>query len=528
MTQDWWRKAVVYQIYPRSFQDSTGDGSGDLKGITRRLDHVADLGVDAIWLSPIFTSPMADMGYDVTDHRGIDPLFGTLDDFDALVAEAHRLGLKVILDQVLSHASITHPFFAESRQSRDNARADWFVWADGKPDGTPPNNWQAIFGGPAWEWEPKRRQYYFHNFLTEQPDLNFHNPEVRAWAADTLRFWMERGVDGFRLDTANFYIHDAELRDNPLDTRDMPRPTLRSYDMQFPEFSKNRPEALDVMAELRAAVEPLGGVLIGEIGESHHPVERLADYTAPGRLHMGYHPEMMGAIFTAAHFRDQIERYYTLNPDGVPAWAFSNHDVPRHVSRWAEHAADPKSFAKLCAALLLSLPGSVCLYQGEELGLPVPPLSYGELVDPEGLRFWPENPGRDGARTPMPWEADAPNAGFSNADKTWLPVKPVHRELAVDRQVEGPASVLSFYRTLLAWRRNLPAIGGRQIEFLDLDEPLLGFRTDSLLCIFNLGRGEARVSILDELEVDHAQRAVIGEDRCRLGPNGFFLARVIA
>ena len=494
MGDEWWRGAVIYQIYPRSFQDTTGSGAGDLAGITRRLGHVADLGADVVWLSPVFRSPMRDMGYDVSDHRAVDPSFGTEAEFDALVAEAHRLGLKVMLDQVLSHASDAHPFFAESRASRSNPRADWFVWADGRPDGTPPNNWQAIFGGPAWEWEPKRRQYYFHNFLREQPDLNYHNPEVRAWAMETLQYWMDRGVDGFRLDTANFYVHDAALRDNPVDTRPLPRPTLRSYDMQYPRHSKNQPETLGIMAEMRRVVEARGGILLGEIGENHHPVELLAEYTSQARLHMGYHPEMLGCRFDAAHFRDQVGRLFALAPDAWPAWAFSNHDVPRHVARWGGRGASQDTLAKLCCALLLSLPGAACIYQGEELGLGDPGLAYDELADPEGLAFWPENPGRDRARTPMPWERDAPHAGFSDSDRCWLPVKPVHATRAVDAQRGDPGSALSFYREMIALRRGRADLRHRATRFADAPEPVLAFhRGEGTFCAFNLGSARVKM-----------------------------------
>ena len=520
-------RPVIYQIYPRSFQDSSGSGTGDLNGIRERLPYVAALGVDAIWLSPFFTSPMADMGYDVSDHCNVDPSFGTLDDFDGLVKAAHDLGLKVILDQVLSHTSIEHPLFNRSRQSRDNAAADWFVWADPKPDGTPPNNWQSLFGGSAWEWDIGRRQFYFHNFLVDQPDLNFHNPAVQDWALDVLTFWTDRGVDGFRLDTANFYFHDAALRDNPLDTRDMQRPTLRSYDMQFPEFSKNRPECLTFMTRLRKQADKRGTLLLGEIGESHHPIQRLADYTALDRLHMGYHPEMMGQTFTAAHFREQVEHYFALNPDGCPAWAFSNHDVPRHVSRWARHAAEPAGFAKLCAALLLSLPGAICLYQGEELGLPVPPLTYDELVDPEGLRFWPENPGRDGARTPMPWKSGAPHGGFSDAAQTWLPVKPAHLTLAVDTQ-NDPGSVLSHYRRMIAMRTANPALSRGPVAFLETPESVLAFTGAGVVRVFNLSPDPVTLPVKIAGSFLSAQHADVNGTNLHLGPNGFIIAHQTA
>ncbi len=292
---DWWRGAVIYQIYPRSFQDSNGDGIGDLEGITERLPYVAELGVDAIWLSPIFTSPMADMGYDVSDYTDIDPIFGSLADFDALLERAHALGLKVIIDQVLSHSSIEHPFFKESRQSRNNPKADWYVWADPKHDGSPPNNWLAIFGGGAWAWEPRRFQYYLHNFLAEQPDFNFHNPEVQDWLLSTMRFWLERGVDGFRLDTVNFYFHDKLLRDDPADFRVKEKPEWNPYGMQYHLFSKNQPENLIFLERMRKLLDEYEArALVGEMGESHHAIRMMGEYTTGKRLHQCYSFEMLG------------------------------------------------------------------------------------------------------------------------------------------------------------------------------------------------------------------------------------------
>ena len=527
---EWWRGAVIYQIYPRSFQDSTGSGTGDLPGVTRRLGHVAELGADAIWLSPFFPSPMVDMGYDVSDHRGVDPSFGTMADFDALVARAHELGLKVVIDQVLSHSSDRHPFFQESRRSREGRYADWYVWADPRPDGSPPSNWQAIFGGPAWEWEPRRRQYYFHNFLREQPDFDFLNPQVQDWALDTLGFWLDHGVDGFRLDAVNHYVQDRLLRDNPPDPRAGPVP-LRTYDMQLPLHTKNRPENLAFVERMRAFLDGRGApVLLGEIGESHHAVERLAEYTAPGRLHMGYHSEMMGAAFTAGHFRREVETFFRLAPEGWPAWAFSNHDVARPVSRWAAHGADPNALAKLACALLLSLQGSACLYQGEELGLSDADLAYDEIVDPEGLAFWPENPGRDGCRTPMPWAAGEPNAGFSTAARTWLPVRSEHRARAVDAQAGDEGSVLAFHRRMLALRRGSRDLRLRGTRFLEAPEPVLAFvRGEGTLCAFNLGVSPttARLDAPAQAELASDGTCASGGS-VRLGPNGFLIGTLLA
>ena len=489
---EWWRGAIVYQIYPRSYQDSTGDGVGDLPGITSRLDHIAGLGADAIWLSPIFTSPMKDMGYDVSDYTDIDPLFGTLADFDALIARAHDLGLKVIIDQVISHSSDKHAWFAESRADRTNPKADWYVWADPKPDGTPPNNWPSVFGGPAWEWEPRRRQYYMHNFLIEQPDLNMHNPDVQDALLDTMRFWLERGVDGFRLDTVNYYFHDQELRDNPPNPDGHQEMATDTYGMQQHIYSKNRPENIAFLKRLRALTDEFDArMMVGEVGDGGQTaIDIMADYTrGTDRLHMCYSFEMLGPTFTAAHFRRTIEGFQKGAPDGWPSWSFSNHDVPRHVTRWADHALDHDTLARQMAAMLFSFEGTIGIYQGEELGLPQAELEYHELTDPPGLRFWPENKGRDGCRTPMVWQAEAANGGFSTA-KPWLPVKPPQQTRAVDVQEAQNDSVLHGYRQIIAWRKDSPALAHGKTQFIDLPEPILAFtRTaegQTLTCVFNL------------------------------------------
>ncbi|MEM7489234.1 MAG: alpha-glucosidase [Pseudomonadota bacterium] len=521
--ENWWRGAITYQIYPRSFQDDNGDGVGDLRGITRRLGHVADLGVDAIWLSPFFTSPMADMGYDVADHRDVDPVFGTLADFDALMARAHELGLKVIIDQVLSHTSDQHALFQESRSSRDNPKADWYLWRDAKPDGTPPNNWQAIFGGPAWTWDVRRRQYYYHSFLAAQPDLNFHVPEVQDWVLDAMRFWLDRGVDGFRLDTVNLYFQDKELRDNPVDHRMKNEPDYKTYEMQYPLHSKNQPENVVFVERMRALTDEYDArVLIGEIGESHRPAEIKAEYTTGARLHMAYDFALLTHVFTAEHLRRQVQVAFHEMPGGWPCWAFSNHDVPRHVSRWAHAGADQDRLAMLACALLMSMQGSICIYQGEELGLTQAELSYDELRDPEGLTFWPDHPGRDGCRTPMPWEAEAPHAGFSDADTTWLPVKPPHVARAVDGQAGDPESVLAFYRRMIAFRRDRADLRDGDTRFLDAAAPVLAFRRgQGTWCAFNLGPGRARADLPGASEILLGLDATLAGSAVELGPNGF-------
>jgi glycosidase len=375
---DWWRGCVIYQVYPRSYQDTSGDGIGDLRGVIRRLDHIASLGVDAIWLSPFFKSPMADFGYDVADFCDVDPMFGTLSDFDELVELAHARGLKIIIDQVISHSSDQHPWFRESRSSRDNAKADWYIWADPKPDGTAPNNWLSIFGGPAWEWDTVRRQYYMHNFLASQPDLNFHNPDLQNAILDTVRFWLDRGVDGFRLDTVNFYVHDKHLRDNPPLSKNaedgnfmgVDAPDTNPYGFQDHLYDKSQPENIVFLQRLRALLnEYEGRTTVGEVGDGRRSLKTVAAYTNGGdKLHMCYTFDMLGGEFSAEHFRRSISNFQSVVQDGWVCWAFSNHDVERHVSRWMREGDDAEHLARFAITMLSSFRGSICLYQGEELG----------------------------------------------------------------------------------------------------------------------------------------------------------------
>ena len=488
----WWRGAVIYQIYPRSFFDTGGDGVGDLPGIIEKLDYVASLGVDAIWISPFFKSPMADFGYDIADYREVDPLFGSMADFDRLLAKAHALGLKVMIDQVLSHTSNAHAWFRESREDRTNPKADWYVWADARADGTPPNNWMSLFGGIAWRWEPRRGQYYLHNFLAAQPDLNFHNPDVRAATLANLRFWLDKGVDAFRLDAINFCFHDAQLRDNP------PKPVEQRvgrgfspdnpYAFQYHWYNNTQPENLGFLEDVRRLTDEYPGTAtLGEIS-SEDSLATTAEYTRAGRLHMGYSFELLVDDFSAGYIRRTIETLETKVVDGWPCWAVSNHDVERAASRWggAEPAPD---FVKLLAALLGSLRGSVCLYQGEELGLPEANVPFEALQDPYGVAFWPNFKGRDGCRTPMPW-TDGDDAGFS-AGKPWLPVPAAHRARAVARQEADADSPLNAFRHFLRWRKTQAALMLGDIRFLDADEPVLMFtRThdgETVLAAFNLG-----------------------------------------
>ncbi len=499
-TTDWWRGAVIYQIYPRSFQDSNGDGIGDLPGITRRLGHVASLGVDAIWISPFFVSPMKDFGYDVANYTDVDPIFGTLADFDALVAEAHRLGLKVIIDQVLSHTSDQHPWFKQSRATRTNDKADWFVWADPRDDGSPPNNWLSIFGGSAWQWDTRRHQYYFHNFLVEQPDLNFHKVEVQDALLDTVEFWLKRGVDGFRLDTSNLYFHSQTLKSNPPadpGTNDDVSGT-NPYSMQEHLHDKSQPENLAFLKRLRTLLDRYGATTtVGEVADGARGLKTMAAYTSGGdKLHMCYTFDFLGPTFSARCFREKVEAFEAVVKDGWACWAFSNHDVIRHVSRWGG-THDRDRLARLAIAILLSLRGSISLYEGEELGLGEAKLDFEDLVDPYGITFWPEFKGRDGCRTPMVWDASAANGGFSTA-KPWLPVPDEHLPMAVGAENGDDTSVLAHYRRCLAFRRNHKALKTGTIRFLDAPDDVLAFvRTgdgEAIVCLFNLGKAEARVS----------------------------------
>jgi alpha-glucosidase len=491
---DWWRGAVIYQIYPRSFMDTDGDGIGDLAGITARLDYVAALGVDAIWLSPFYTSPMADFGYDISDYKDVDPMFGTLADFDALVARADELGLGVIVDLVISHTSDRHPWFAESRASRDNPKADWYVWADAKPDGTAPNNWLSIFGGPAWEWDTRRCQYYQHNFLTSQPDLNFHNADVQDAVLNVAKFWLDRGVAGFRLDTVNFYFCDKELRDNPAappGRRVATAVAVNPYTRQIHLYDKSRPENLAFLERLRALMDAYPGVTsVGELGTDEDLYGMTAAYTEKGRrLHMAYSFDLLTSDASAGHVRAVAAAMEAGIGDGWPSWALSNHDVARVATRWG-HAADAAAFGPLGVALVTSLKGTACLYQGEELALTEAEIPFERLRDPYGVRFWPEFKGRDGCRTPMPWRSDTAAAGFSSGEP-WLPVPDDHRALSVATQAGDPGSPLARARRFLAWRRGEPALKTGAIAFLDAgDADILAFRRGeggrAIVCLFNL------------------------------------------
>jgi alpha-glucosidase len=487
VTAPWWQGAVIYQIYPRSFQDSTGDGVGDLPGITRRLGHVASLGVDAIWLSPFFTSPMADFGYDIADYRAVDPVFGTLADFDALVARAHALGLKVIIDQVYSHTSDRHAWFRASRASRANPWADWYVWADPKPDGSPPTNWQSVFGGPAWTWDARRQQYYMHNFLKEQPQLNGHHPQVQAALLDVARFWLDRGVDGFRMDAINFAMHSPGLEDNPPAPPGGPR--TRPFDYQLRLHNQSHPNIVRFLERLRAVIDGYGAIFtVAEVG-GPEPVAEMKAFTADNRrLSSAYSFAFLYADrLTPRLVADALSQWPGTAGEGWPSWAFSNHDAPRWTSRWAPET-HRGAYARMVQTLLFCLRGNAFLYQGEELGLTQVDVPFTHLKDPEAIANWPLTLSRDGARTPMPWEAQAPGLGFTSGTP-WLPFGPDHDALAVDRQEADAASLLHLTRALVALRRRHPALRLGSFTPVRADDRLLVFRREydgeRLLCRFN-------------------------------------------
>jgi len=486
---DWWRGAVIYQVYPRSFADSNEDGVGDIPGITARLEHIAALGVDAVWISPFYRSPMHDFGYDVADYRDVDPLFGTLADFDALVARAHALGLKVITDLVFAHTSDAHAWFAESRSSRTNSRADWYVWADARPDGTPPSNWQSVFGGPAWTWDARRGQYYMHNFLAQQPQLNLHLPAVQDALLDVVRFWLERGVDGFRLDAINFAMHDPALSDNPPAPPGGPR--TRPFDFQRKLHNQSHRDLPAFLARIRAVTEDHGGrFTVAEVpGEA--ALAEMQAYTADdAHLNSAYGFDYLYADrLTPALVADASKPWDGRPGQGWPSWTFSNHDAPRAVSRWTEDR-DPRQMAETSLLLLLCLRGTAIIYQGEELGLPQAEVPFERLRDPEAIANWPRTLGRDGARTPMPWTT-APDGGFSSVEP-WLPMDPRHPALSAQAQESDPTSMLHAARGLIALRRDHSALAFGDLRIVSLDEDLLVFeRRDGdelLLCAFNLGR----------------------------------------
>lgn len=500
----WWQGAIIYQVYPRSFLDTTGNGVGDLDGIRRKLDHVAGLGADAVWISPFVKSPMRDFGYDVSDYRSVDPLFGTLDDFEALLGAAHQRGLRVLMDQVFSHTSNEHPWFLESRENRRNPRADWYVWADPRPDGSPPNNWLSVFGGSSWQWEPRRGQYYLHNFLREQPDLNYHNPHVQDAILDIARYWLDMGVDGFRLDVCAFYFHDAKLRDNP------PNPERSSarhfmfnpYSLQRHQRDIGQPENLAFLERLRALTDTYPDrLLLGELHENEG-VRLHTEYTAANRLQLAYGYWLLGADTMDAQtiVRTATDLGHEMDC-GWPCWALDNHDFMRSATRLGPDAASGELPLAILAALSC-LRGALCIYQGSELGLAHADVPPERMVDPYGTEFHPAFSGRDGARTPMPWDGDLPHCGFSSHEP-WLPIPASHIPRAVAAQKALPGSLLNRLKGFLAWRREQPALRAGGLRFVAAPPHILAFERfldgQRIFCAFNLQGVEVEAAFPEAL-----------------------------
>lgn len=476
---DWWKRAVFYQIYPRSFKDSNGDGIGDLAGIIEKLDYLNDgtpgsLGIDAIWFSPFFKSPEYDFGYDVADYCNIDPRFGTLADFDRLVAEAHRRGIRVMLDLVVNHSSHEHPWFKESRSSRDNPKRDWYIWRDGVgPRRRPPNNWRNNFFGPAWSWDEATEQYYLHSFLPQQPDLNWFNPEVRRAVDDVVRFWLERGADGFRLDVAHIYCKDEQLRSNPPFYRRMKVDQRMPYgdrsllmnlfnllglpEFQVKQYNQHHPETHRVLKEFRKTLDEYPEkTSIGEILSEDPQV--VASYYGSGNdeLHMNFYFDMTQCRWKADAFRGCVERWERLLPaEAWPAYTFSNHDIVRAISRYGGEE-NSGARARLLVMLLLTLRGTAFIYYGEEIGMKEARLPRRLLLDPVGKKWYPFHRGRDGCRTPMQWDG-GPVAGFTSG-KPWLPVGPEAEQRNVAAQEKDPDSLLNFYRRMIWLRKEQPAL----------------------------------------------------------------------
>ena len=507
----WWQHGIVYQIYPRSFRDTNGDGIGDLPGIVEKLDYLSWLGVEALWVSPIYPSPMADFGYDVADYCNVDSIFGSLSDVDTLVREAHARNLRVILDFVPNHTSERHPWFVESRASRDNPKRDYYIWRDGKEDGGPPNNWLSVFGGSGWEWDETTRQYYYHAFLKEQPDLNWRNPEVRRQMYDALRFWLDRGIDGFRVDVLWHLIKDATLRDNPPNPDYVPGPGHPPYNSLSAAFSTDQPEVHEIVEEMRALTDRYSErVLIGEI---YLPIQKLvAYYGRDGRgAHLPFNFQLITLPWEARRIDAAISEYEGAMPDhGWPNWVLGNHDQPRIASRVG------LAQARVAGMMLLTLRGTPTLYYGDELGMRdgvIPP----ELVqDPQEKNLPGLGLNRDPARTPMQWD-ESDSAGFSSA-RPWLPLSTDSRRVNVESERRDPDSMLNFYRRLITLRRNEPALSIGSYTPLSVAGDLLAYKREAagqrFLVVLNLGHRPARVELA---ESDAGGNVAVATERHRDG-----------
>ncbi len=447
----WWKTGTVYQIYPRSFFDSNKDGVGDIRGIIEKLDYLHWLGIDAVWISPVNTSPMYDFGYDISNYRDIDPVYGNLKDFDRFISESHKLGIKIIMDLVINHSSHLHQWFAESRSSRVNPKRDWYIWRDGNGE-KPPNNWKSAFGGSAWEWDDTTGQYYLHSFLKEQPDFNWRNVELKNAVFEDVRFWLDRGVDGFRLDVVNWYVKDKKFRNNPF--------TVKPLDPEKHKYDRNRPETHDIIKELRTLVDSYDDrVCVGEVFSlmPGNP-ELSASFLGNGEdeLHLAFDFSIMYRLWSARQFYRSLKRWYKAIPEkGWPCNVLSNHDQPRGRSRYmGKEACDAR--ARVAAVFLLTLRGTPFLYYGEEIGMSNTKLARSEIVDPLGKKFWPIYKGRDVSRTPMQWD-QSDYAGFSTV-RPWLPVNSDYEKVNAAAQMKDRYSILNLYRKLISLRKKNKAL----------------------------------------------------------------------
>lgn len=516
----WWQRGVIYQVYPRSFQDSNGDGIGDLRGIESRLDDLVALGVDAIWISPIYPSPMADFGYDVADYTGIDPRFGTLDDFDSLLRAAHDRGLRLLLDFVPNHSSSEHHWFVESRASRDNPKRDWYIWRDPAPDGGPPNNWISDFGGPAWEYDEATGQYYYHAFLKEQPDLNWRNPELRRAMLDVLRFWFDRGVDGFRIDVLWHMIKHSDFPDNPANPAYTPAMGEMHRVLQL--HSTDQPEVHGIAADMRRVADRYPErVLVGEI---YLPVDRLMRYYGEGEpgVHLPFNFQLIEAPWEARSLARLIAEYEAALPaGGWPNWVLGNHDRPRAATRFGE------AQARVAAMLLLTLRGTPTIYYGDEIGMADVAIPPDQVQDPRELREPGIGLGRDPVRTPMAWDASA-NAGFSTG-APWLPLHADWQARNVAAQRQDPRSMWRLYHDLLALRRARPALSVGDWLPVECAGNLLAYERrhgdERLLVVLNLGDAAESFAIPEWAEGLSVLLATgTGDDPAVLGPNeGYIL-----
>src|SRR3569833_3145506 len=515
---------IIYQVYPRSFFDSNNDGIGDLAGIEKKLSYIKSLGVDAIWISPFFKSPMKDFGYDVSDYRAVEPIFGNIHDFKQLMRSTKALDLGEQIEMENTHTSEEHTWFKQSR-AKENGKDDWYLWADPLPDGSAPINWVSVFGGPAWRWDAERRQYYFHSFFSSQPDLNMHNPQVQQQVLAEMKFWLDLGVAGFRFDACNHIFQDLELRSNP--PREDSSAALHPYGVQAHVYDQGRPEMLPFLEKVRKLLDAYGAFNLTEVGGAD-PLKLMSDYTGPGRLHSAYSFAKMTPDSSAEHVKKVIARLEEgIRPPAAPCYALSNHDKPRVATRWLLGRVRVLS-ALVLLALLFAMRGDICLYQGEELGLPQADVPFERLQDPFGISFWPKFKGRDGCRTPMPWTNHV-HGGFSEVEP-WLPVDTLHRELNVESQEGRSHSVLNFARKMIALRKAHPELHQGSLRLLDAPEGVLAFVREcegrKLLCLFNMDAASKRVPLAQGAEAILSQNAQFAHGLAELDVSGFCLLRI--